>query len=200
MRRIALRVVCKHFAVFIKLLKESNIGIIVCRVVVVVCGGFPLALDRAEGEVVLAHDFADTGSEEHGGARHAEVGVEVDRAHALGLALEERAVVGVDERGEKVCEHVLDAARVDLVACDAAHDGCVVELAPGGRRGGLAAVGVQGCAGEMEAAGGVGQHGKYCGVVGDKRVHECVGRDEGCDEEEQAVLHVVGGKLTDSTA
>jgi hypothetical protein len=52
----------------------------------------------------------------------------------------------------------------------------------------------------MKAAGGVGQHGKYCGIVGDERVHECVGRDECCDEEEQAVLHVAGGKVTDSTA
>jgi len=159
---------------FIKLCQNTlNIGLVVCRVIV--RGRLPLALDGAERDAVLAHDFTDTGSEEHGGARHAEVGVEVDRAHALGLAFEERAVVGVDERGEEVCEHVLDAARVDLVARDAAEDGRVVELAPCGRRGGLCAVGVQGCAGEREAAGSVGEHGEHGRVVRDKRVHEGVG-------------------------
>jgi hypothetical protein len=48
----------------------------------------------------------------------------------LGLALEERAVVGVHEDGDQVGEHVFDAARVDLVAGDAAEDGGVVEFAP----------------------------------------------------------------------
>ena len=100
----------------------------------VVRGRRPLALDGAEGEVVLGHDFADSSAEEEGGARHAEVGVEVDRAHPLRLALEERAVVRVDERGEQVEQHVFDAARVDLVARDAAEDGGVVEFAPDGRR------------------------------------------------------------------
>ena len=113
----------------------------VCRAPVVGGPGRrPLALDGAQGEVVLAHDFADARAEEEGGARHAEVGVEVDRAHALGLAFKKRAVVGVDERGEEVGKHVFDAARVDLVARDAAEDGGCVEFAPRrGRRGGLGA-------------------------------------------------------------
>jgi len=114
------------------------------------------------------------------------------------LAFEERAVVGVQERGEQVGEHALDAARVDLVAGDAAEDGCVVELGPGGRRGGLGAVGVQRCAGEMEAAGRVWQHGEDGRVVGEKRVHEGVrhGHDEEREETKQSVVHIlhfVGG-------
>jgi len=114
------------------------------------------------------------------------------------LAFEERAVVGVQERGEQVCDHVLDAARVDLVAGDAAEDGCVVELGPGGRRGGLTAVGVKRCAGQMKAAGRVWQHGKDGRVVGEKRVHEGVrhGHDQEREEAKQSVVHIlhsVGG-------
>jgi hypothetical protein len=39
-----------------------------CRVVVVVHGTGPLALDGAQGEIVPAHDFADARAEEEGGA------------------------------------------------------------------------------------------------------------------------------------
>jgi hypothetical protein len=60
----------------------------------------------------------------------------------LGLAFEKRAVVGVDDCREQVCDHVLKTARIDLIACDATEDGCVVELAPGGRRGRPPPVGV----------------------------------------------------------
>ncbi len=101
-----------------------------------------LNISNIEGEVVLAHDFADTSAKEKRGARHAEVGVKVDRAHALGLVFQKRAVVGVDDCREQVCDHVLKEARIDLIACDATEDGCVVEFAPGGRRGRLAPVGV----------------------------------------------------------
>lgn len=160
----------------------------------------PLALYGAHGEAVLAHDFPDARAEEEGGARHAEVGVEVDSAHALGLAFEEGAVVGVEERGEQVCEHVLDATRVDLVAGDAAEDGRVVEFAPGGRRGGLTTARINSCAGQLKAAGGVGQNRKDGRIVGEKSVHEAVSGSDREDQENEAVLHVVGRRQIYSTA
>ena len=173
--------------------KTLYVGFIVC-LVVVVCGRHPLALDWAQGDAVLAHDFTDARAEEERGARHAEVGVEVDSAHALGLALEERAVVGVHERGEQVRKHVLDAARVDLVACDAAEDGCVVELAPDGRRGRLRAFGVQSCAGQMEAAGDVWENREDSRIVREKSVHEGVGdgHHEEREKTKQSALHFAG--------
>ena len=97
----------------------------------------------------------------------------------------------MDECGEEVRKHVFDAARVDLVARDAAQNWGVVEFAPGGRGGGLGAVGVHGRARQLKAAGSVGQHREDGGVVGKKRVHEAVGGDEKAEAEQGngCVLH-----------
>ena len=111
----------------------------------------------------------------------------------------------MDERGEEVRKHVFDTARVDLVARDAAEDGCVVESAPGGRRGRLGTVGVHGRTRQLKAAGSVGQDREDRGVVGEKRVHEAVGGSEKAEAEQAKgcvlhVVHVVGRGYRDSTA
>ncbi len=75
--------------------------------------GRPLALERGDGEVVALHDLADALAQEERRAAHAEVGVEVRDAHGLRVALEEGDVVGLEDGGHELDEHVLVAARVD---------------------------------------------------------------------------------------
>ena len=111
----------------------------------------------------------------------------------------------MDECGEEVHKHVFDTARVDLVARDAAEDGCVVESAPGGRQGRLGTFGVHGCARQLKAAGSVGQHREDRGVVGEESVHEAVGGGEKAEAEQGKGcvlhgLHVTGGWCSGSTA
>jgi len=71
--------------------------------------GIPLALDRDHGQVVPVHELADAVAQEEWGPEHAEVGIEVDEAHAVRLALEEGDVVGLEQRGEELDEHALVA-------------------------------------------------------------------------------------------
>ena len=73
----------------------------------------PLALDREHGEVVAAHDIADALAQEHRGAAHAEVGVEVRDAHGLRVALEQGDVVCLQQCREELDEHALVALCVD---------------------------------------------------------------------------------------
>ncbi len=159
-----------------------------CYVVDVVAGSGPLALDGPEWEIVPRHEFTDTGTEKQGWARHAEVGVEVHGSHALCLAFEKRAVVRVYQNRDEIGKHVFETARVDLVARDAAHDGCVVELAPCCRGRRLRTVRRQRSAEHLEAAGRVRQDREHGRVVREERVHEAVGDGDGQDQEETNVV------------
>jgi len=111
----------------------------------------PLALEWAQGNIVLVRDLTDAVAQKERFAGHVESGIDVDFSDATRLALEQGAVVGVEEDGEEVADHALDSLGLDFGLGEAAVDG--QRSVRGPRHAGL--VGVESEGRQVEAARGV---------------------------------------------
>ena len=87
--------------------------------VAVDCG--PLALKRANRDTVLAHDFSDAVAKHERFARHVETFVYIDLT-VSSLAFNQCQVLCVEQDGEQVTNHILDALSLDLGLSDTAVD------------------------------------------------------------------------------